>query len=72
MKEYPDSLDLRCALEMVLASCQRLQADMGGIPATKNCTGLLTTWDNRIPTVYYLERNMRWAQEVLDRPDPVI
>ena len=64
-----EGLDMKNALEMLLASCERLQADMGGTPGTTDCTGLLTTWDPREPTIYYLERNMQWAREALAKVD---
>lgn len=68
IKDIPDAIaDERSMLSMLLASCRRLQSDMGGTDATRNCTGLLTSWDNRNPTIFYLERNMRWALEVLER-----
>ena len=62
---YPEDLDLRGALKLLLASCSRLQFEMGGTGVVK--TGMLDKWDKRIPTIHYLERNMRWAKEVLDR-----
>ena len=64
---FPDDLDERTALEMLYQSCDRLRFDMGGTEVSKNCTGLIDKWDKGHPTVFYLERNMRWAKEVLDR-----
>lgn len=64
---YPEDLDSRGALEMLLAACEKLQWEMGGTEASKNCTGLISKWDHDYPAIFYLERNMRWAKEVLER-----
>lgn len=65
--EYPESLDVRSALQMLLESVSKLQFEMGGVPQTKDCTGLIKEWDSQNPTVFYLERSMKWARTVLDR-----
>jgi hypothetical protein len=67
--DYPAGLDTKRALEMLLHSCERLQFEMGGTEVTKNCAGLLTSWDARHPTVFYLKRNMDWARKVLSRDE---
>lgn len=66
----PDGMTREQVLRMLLASCERLRHDMGGAEATKNCTGLIDKWDSSHPTIYYLERNMRWARSALDKASP--
>jgi hypothetical protein len=56
-------------LSILLASCEKLRARMGGSEATKDCTGLITSWDTRDPAIFYLERNMQWARELLEREE---
>lgn len=53
------------ALRELLYSIEKLQHCMGGTEATKNCTGLVTTWDKEHPHIFYLERNMERARKVL-------
>lgn len=46
----------RAVLRMLLAMCDRLKADATGGPVE---------WDDRKPTIFYLQRNMEFAREVL-------
>ena len=66
-EEYPEGLSVEEALEMLLYSVEKLKFYMGGTEATKNCTDLINEWDKSIPTIHYLERNMRWAEYVLNK-----
>ncbi len=65
--QYPDSLDAVGALRLLIASVDKLMFEMGGVDATKDCTDLLTKWDEGNPTIFYLIRNLEWARQVLNR-----
>jgi hypothetical protein len=43
-------------LSMLLAMCDRLKAEAQDAPIV---------WDERKPTIYYLQRNMEFARELL-------
>ncbi len=58
---------VEAALRILLASCEKLQSAMGGTSLTNGCDGLLKDWDHRDPTIFYLERNMQIAREVLEQ-----
>jgi hypothetical protein len=64
---YPDNLTLRRALEMLVASCEKLRFEMGGTEVSKNCTGLIDKWDDSHPTIFYFNRNLGWAKDTLKK-----
>ena len=48
--------ELENMLSMLLAMCDRLKSDSRDEPVA---------WDDRKPTIFYLQRNMEWAREML-------
>ena len=60
--------DAREVLSMLLASCEKIKAYMSwkGEQEDPSCT-MVKNWDSRHPAIYYMERNMELAQEVLER-----
>ncbi len=59
--EYPNSLDERKSLEMLVAMVDKLRYEMSHPNASP------VKWDDRKPTFFYLDRNLKWAKEVLAR-----
>jgi hypothetical protein len=64
---YPDNLSLYNSLRMLVASCEKLRFEMGGTESSKNLTGLIDKWDDRLPTIFYFNRNLEWAKIALDK-----
>jgi hypothetical protein len=48
--------ELENMLRMLLAMCDRLKAD---------ARDKAVVWDDRKPTIFYLQRNMEWARDLL-------
>jgi hypothetical protein len=48
--------ELENMLRMLLAMCDRLKAD---------ARDQAVEWDDRKPTIFYLQRNMEWARDLL-------
>ena len=48
--------ELERLLQMLLANCDSLKAEGRHGPVV---------WDERKPTIFYLQRNMEWAREAL-------
>ena len=48
--------ELENMLSMLLAMCDRLKAD---------ARDEAVAWDDRKPTIFYLQRNMEWARDLL-------
>ena len=48
--------ELKNLLQMLLANCDSLKAEGRHGPVV---------WDERKPTIFYLQRNMEWAREAL-------
>jgi len=54
--------ELEQMLSMLLASCYRLKAEARDGPIA---------WDDRNPTIFYLQRNMEWARELVKPLNPL-